>query len=97
MLATTSSELIDTLAQLIDILDRDGKTHWSQWMRVAKKRIEESDLYGVDKVLAAYGGIGTFNETYLSKSSKEKENFSRLQGKVWMLARDIQSSLEPAE
>ena len=84
-----TKELVETLDKLIDILNRDGQSHWSKWMRQAKSRIEASDFSGVEKVLQAYGGMGSFNDTYLTKIDRENENFSSLQSKAWDLATAI--------
>ena len=64
-----SKELMDTLHQLAELLERDGDRHWSAWMRRAQTRLEKSDSSGVDYLLSAYGGMGSFNDLILGQSS----------------------------
>lgn len=82
-------ELIGTLEQLINILDVDGHPHWSKWMRTAKALLVNSDFHGVEKVLSAYGGMGSFNDVYIKVISRKTENFSLLQDKACQLAEEL--------
>jgi len=55
-------KLICTLEELIKLLDSDGVSHWSAWMKSAKERISRDDSSGLQKLLSAYGGMGSFND-----------------------------------
>ena len=89
-----TKELVEVLGKLIQILDEDGQENWSDWMSQARKWILESDFSGVEKVLGAYGGMGSFNDTYLSKITRQNENFSKLQTLAWELAKEIKHEHE---
>ncbi|WP_374955519.1 DUF6966 domain-containing protein [Vibrio chagasii] len=71
------------------MLEEDDQENWSGWMSQARKWILESDHSGIEKVLGAYGGMGSFNDTYLSKVTRQNENFSKLRTRAWELATEI--------
>ncbi|WP_081499891.1 DUF6966 domain-containing protein [Pseudomonas sp. GM102] len=53
-----TEQLICVLDQLAVLLESDGATHWSQWMRKARAHLLNSDYYGIEYLLSAYGGYG---------------------------------------
>ena len=60
-----AKQLEEKLDELITLLKSDGETHWSKWMSGAKNRIERRDAGGLDRILEAYGGMGSFNDLIL--------------------------------
>lgn len=89
-----TKELIEVLEELIDMLDADGQENWSEWMTQSRKWIIASDFSGVEKVLGAYGGMGSFNDAYLSKITRSNEIFSELRSRAWKLATEIKHEHE---
>ena len=99
-----TSSLIAVLSELIELLERDSETHWSNWMRNAKSRIEASDYSGITHLLGAYGGMGSFNDLILGQSLQRgkivwkdnqaelNEELSRLRSEAWELATYIKRS-----
>ena len=93
--------LIDVLDALIQVLEQDGDTHWSAWMRRAKSRLAQGDDRGADDLLGAYGGMGSFNDLILGQSYQDgrfawkpgyadlNERFDTLRGRAWELAQGI--------
>lgn len=67
--APLTEQLIDVLDQLATVLESDGDTHWSQWIRKARAHVMNSDYYGIEYLLSAYGGMGSFNDLILGQSS----------------------------
>ncbi|CAM3100649.1 hypothetical protein BZK31_13295 [Pseudomonas floridensis] len=96
-----TEELIDVLDELAALLESDGDTHWSAWMRKARARLLDSDLSGADYLLSAYGGMGSFNDVVLGQTytngvlayksgyGELNQRFSVLSGKAWELAKAI--------
>ncbi|MBT4713236.1 MAG: hypothetical protein HOB84_00505 [Candidatus Marinimicrobia bacterium] len=84
-----TKELISTLDELIMILKVDNNTHWAKWMQTAQSSLLESDYYGIEKLLSAYGGMGSFNDVSLSRITRKNESFSKLQTKAYELATEI--------
>ena len=64
-----TEQLIDVLDQLATVLESDGEIHWSQWMRKARAHVMNSDYYGVEYLLSAYGGMGSFNDLVLGQTT----------------------------
>ena len=89
-----TQKLIETLDKIICILDEDGQEHWCQWMDQAREYLLASNFSGVEKVLNAYGGMGSFNDVYLNKITRKNKNFSELQTLAWELAADIKREYE---
>ncbi|TMN24282.1 hypothetical protein [Pseudoxanthomonas sp. X-1] len=93
--------IIDVLDALIQVLEQDGDTHWSAWMRRAKSRLAQGDDRGADDLLGAYGGMGSFNDLILGQSYQDgrfawkpgyadlNERFDALRGRAWELAQGI--------
>lgn len=84
--------LIDVLDALIQVLEQDGDTHWSAWMRRAKSRLAQGDDRGADDLLGAYGGMGSFNDLILGQSYQDgrfawKPGYAETQRAVGRLAR----------
>jgi hypothetical protein len=63
-----TEELICVLEQLAIVLESDGDTHWSLWMRKARARLLDSDFSGITYLLSAYGGMSSFNDLILGQS-----------------------------
>lgn len=60
-----TTELAEVLEELIRLLESDNESHWAKWMEQAKTRILASDYSGIEKLLQAYGGMGSFNDLML--------------------------------
>lgn len=100
-----TEELICTLDQLAAILESDGDTHWSVWMRKARARLIDSDYSGIEYLQSAYGGMGSFNDLVLGKSDDNgvicwkpghvelNERFDELRNKAAALADSISRSI----
>ena len=94
-------QLIEALDELIDLLASDGETHWKKWMSGAKNRIERRDAGGLDRILSAYGGMGSFNDLVLGQSTvggkfplkpnanKLNESLSRLSTRIYELTQEL--------
>ncbi|MCJ0884698.1 hypothetical protein MTR11_23870 [Vibrio sp. CCB-PB317] len=91
-----TKELIEVLDRLVQMLDEDGQEHWRDWMSHARTRtwLLESDFNGIEKVLLAYGGMGSFNDIYISKLTRKNDCFSALRTRAWELATEIKHGQE---
>ena len=59
---TPMDALAQELAALISLLEEAGEPFWQRWMQAALARIDNNELAGVSRVLAAYGGADTFSD-----------------------------------
>ena len=89
-----TKQLTVVLEKLILILNEDKEHHWASWMSQAKSRITSSDYSGIEKVLGAYGGMGSFTDVRLEKISRSNEHFSELRSEAWRLATEIKREHE---
>jgi hypothetical protein len=62
-------------------------------MRKAKIRLEDLDYSGIDHLLQAYGGMGSFSD--LMVSPEHQDRFAALRTQVWELAEDIRRNHTP--
>ena len=100
----TIEELIKTLSELAEVLDSDGASRWSSWIRTAAQRLDKGDSSGVDYLLGAYGCVGSINDLILGQTTHNgtfawklghvalNERFESLRNKTWQLAQHIRRS-----
>lgn len=63
-----TTQLILVLENIIDILKSDGEKHWRKWMESSRSRLLNSDYSGIEHLLEAYGGMGSFNDLVIGQS-----------------------------
>jgi len=97
-----TAQLIAVLDQIIQVLDSDGEKHWRNLMASARSRLVGSDYSGVEHVLGAYGGMGSFNDLVIGQSMvegrfhwkpgarKANDELDALRGEAFALAQFIQ-------
>lgn len=86
-MGSKTQELIQILGEIIFLLEKEGETHWCGWMRKTKERLEGLDYSGIETLLSAYGGMGSFND--LIVDPKHQDNFEALRTRAWELAEEI--------
>ncbi len=101
-----TNELVEVLAKLEALLERDGEQHWRAWLLHAKTRLEASDYSGIEYLLRAYGGMGSFNDFVAAQSFVDgqftwkpgyvelNEEIDALRSKAWELATGIKRNHE---
>jgi hypothetical protein len=101
-----TKELVAVLAKLASLLEGDGERHWRAWILRAKARLENSDYSGVEYLLQAYGGMGSFNDfvagqsfaagqfTWKSGYVELNNEIAALRSTAWELATDIKRNHE---
>ncbi len=63
-----TTQLIEILDQLIVLLDVDDEKHWRKWMASARARLLNSDYSGIELLIGAYGGMGSFSDLVVGQS-----------------------------
>ena len=101
-----TEELVKVLVQLASLLESDDEQHWRAWVLRAKGRLENSDYSGVEYLLNAYGGMGSFNDfvagqTFVNGQFAWKtghvelnDEIAALRSKAWELATHIKRNHE---
>ena len=51
------------------MLKKHGIPHWQEWLEKDKGLIENSDFYGIEHLLSAFGGMGSFNDLYICREN----------------------------
>lgn len=65
-----TTELVEVIDKIIALLLQDGDKHWSEWMVESKRRLLNSDFSGIEYLLRAYGGMGSFNDFVIGQTEK---------------------------
>ena len=96
-----TAKLIGILEEIIRVLDSDGENHWRKWMASARSRLVNSDYSGIEYLLDAYGGMGSFNDLIIGQSmvggrfswklgaEKANDKLDALRGEAYELAQYI--------
>jgi Domain of unknown function (DUF6966) len=59
----------DVLDETIGLLERYGEDQWAAWPRTSRRRLAAGDAYGLDHLLQAFGGMGSFNDLALMRAN----------------------------
>ena len=60
-----TQELMRKLSEAVQVLEAGREAHWRSWMQDVQRRLADSDYSGIEKLLKAYGGMGSFNDLVL--------------------------------
>lgn len=95
---------IEILAQYLDqaeaLLRCYGQVQWAKWLSTDARLIRALDFYGVEHLLAAYGGMGSFNDVILQRNDSgvpakidaaDNEHLDKLRSEIYNLARKLKS------
>jgi hypothetical protein len=83
--------LVEWLLEAETLLRTYGETHWANWLANDAKRISRRDGFGLEHLLSAYGGMGSFNDVALQKIGNgasvrlphdDNERFDKLRGEI---------------
>jgi hypothetical protein len=64
-----TQQLVEILEQIIAILQADGETHWREWMASVRSSLLNADYSGIERLLGAYGGMGSFNDLVIGQTT----------------------------
>jgi hypothetical protein len=59
------AELAALADEVAELLTGCGEMSWGEWFRKDARRIRNLDLYGVEHLKLAYGGMGSVNDLVL--------------------------------
>jgi len=94
------SRLTRILEKIVELLRTHGEQHWSEWLARDLELIRMGDAYGIQNLLSAYGGMGSFTDLYLcpengsqiaeSEVRPVNKKLRRLASQAYDLARQIE-------
>ncbi len=92
-------ELVLTLQQMASLLRSSGDvTRWAGELDRCREIIENSDFYGVRRLLGLYGGMGSLNDVVLQHKgvilTEENERFAALREKTWSIAQQLRREVD---
>ncbi|HOA07633.1 MAG TPA: hypothetical protein PK419_05125 [Spirochaetota bacterium] len=95
--------LIEKLETLTGYLEQCNVSPWSKYFRISLQMIINRDGEGINEILSYYGGMGSFNDLYISKlnghsisekdESKVNRTISDLSNEIYMLCSEIKREL----
>ncbi len=85
------NELTQVLQELVELLRACGERHWRAWLQADLDRLRAGDMYGLEHLLAAYGGMGSFNDLVLDRINGHTAD-ARETGDANQRLRDLKSS-----
>ena len=86
------TKLLADLDEAIALLRDSGETHWRSWLERDRERIGHGDVSGLDSLLSAFGGMGSFNDLVLAQPDADpsRRGFLRLaDNRLWDLREQI--------
>ena len=101
---TGGRELVEILDDLIALLYGVGEKHWSAWLRTDGDLIRNRKFRGVERLLSAYGGMGSLNDLIICPENGHKvdpvdvdatnRRFQALKGEAYRVARALQREID---
>ena len=67
-------KLVAMLEEAETSLRKHGNSHWADWLKKDRSLIGSLDLYGIEHLLSAFGGMGSLNDQVLAEPSKDNPN-----------------------
>ncbi len=88
-----TKELIAVLERLdILLFDHDAE-NWRLWIAKSKRRIKSSDYSGIEYLLSAYGGMGSFSDLVFGNDKdrfvQANDELLELRSKAYDIANEI--------
>jgi hypothetical protein len=78
------------LREVMDLLSVSGERFWRDWLDSSLAHLERDPREGVEHLLKAYGGMGSFNDLVLEVADHQADaRFDRLRTELYQLARDL--------
>lgn len=84
-----TQQLVVVLDELVSALAGLGEHHWCTWLSESAARLRDGDSAGITHLLAAYGGMGSFNDLLFDGSKEPARRAEELRGRAWSLASEL--------
>lgn len=98
------TDLIQALDEAIGILSAAGEQWWRDWLERDRERVTHGDAHGLEHLLAAFGGMGSFNDLVLSPVNQHAgtdlelwamgDRLHELRDRIWTGCRSLQHELQ---
>lgn len=81
--------LLEALDEALGRLRRAGETHWQRWLQRGRDQVASGDANGIDHLLSAFGGMGSFNDLTLSQPGSDQAWLREADDRLWDLRDSI--------
>jgi hypothetical protein len=71
MASHTTAALLSALDEAASLLRQSDHKKWASWLEQDRRRIADDDLFGVEHLLQAFGGMGSLNDLVLVEPDKD--------------------------
>lgn len=98
------AELRRDLIDCVVLLQHVGEQHWADWLQATVTRLDGSERQAVERVLGAFGGMGSFSDLVLdptnghdlgtSEIEVTNERLARLRSSIYQTATDLRRDLD---
>ena len=88
-------ELLAALDEAILLLNEAREDFWMQWLERGRRQIADGDAHGLDHLLGAFGGMGSFNDLVLHPLNQHQgtpEALASANERMWELRGAIYQS-----
>lgn len=97
MAGPKTTELLLVLKEIIELLEFQQENYWLAWISKCRNEIENSDFHGIERLLSAYGGMGSFSDlmfqptetTTSQEYGASNDQLHSLRSKAYNLADEI--------
>ena len=79
-------KLLKVLNEIIGLLESENEDHWAGLLKKYKSRIQNSDFSGIELLLNAYGGMGSFSDLVIVQNN---DKLNQLRSEAFDLVQDI--------
>jgi hypothetical protein len=59
------ARLLANVSEVRELLTQMGEDHWANWMAAVQSELAAHDGHALNRLLAAYGGMGSLNDVYI--------------------------------
>jgi hypothetical protein len=97
-------QLLKTLSEAESVLSCHGEEHWASWLRRDASLIQAGDGLGLEHLLSAFGGMGSFNDLILhpvnghrirdEETRPVNDRLGKLRSEIFELAEELRRSQE---
>ena len=97
-----TGKLVTELETVISLLESCAVDHWADWFKNSKSLLENGDFSGIEQVLSAFGGMGSFNDLHICRANGHdiddkdaaavNQRLQESSGTIFDLANDIRKA-----
>jgi hypothetical protein len=98
--------LRDVLQETLTLLSQHGEGHWAAWLATCERDLAAYDTHGLDRLLGAFAGMGSFNDLLvlkvnghrieLAQQTAVNRRIAQLRNEIWTEATALRHLIRQA-